>query len=81
MSNNKIDRNSPLLLRTNVLASLMWMSDLTFYCHDRVLEDRELETRIKQHMEKLQQHRSKTYGSIHDELESARENLEMVSAC
>ncbi|XP_073239430.1 leucine-rich repeat-containing protein 27-like isoform X2 [Porites lutea] len=44
----------------------------------KALEDRELETRIKQHMEKLQQHRSKTYGSIHDELESARENLEMA---
>ena len=58
----------------------MWMSGLTLYCHDRALEDRELETRIKQHMEKLQQHRSKTYGSIHDELESARENLEVVSA-
>jgi len=57
------------------------MSGLTFYCHDRALEDRELETRIKLHMEKLQEHRSKTYGSIHDELESARNNLEIVSAC
>jgi len=44
----------------------------------RALEDRELETRIKMHMEKLQDHRSKTYGSIQEELESARNNLQMA---
>lgn len=30
-------------------------------------------------MEKLKEHRGKTYGSIEEELESARKNLEMVS--
>ena len=45
----------------------------------RALEDRELEKRIKIHMEKLQDHRTKSYGSIQDELASARRNLEMAS--
>ena len=49
---------------------------LLFY---RALEDRELETRIKVHMEKLKEHRNKTYESVQEELESARKNLEMVS--
>ncbi|XP_068709488.1 leucine-rich repeat-containing protein 27-like isoform X3 [Montipora foliosa] len=44
----------------------------------RAIEDRELETRIKMHMEKLQDHRTKAYGSIQEELESARKNLEMA---
>ncbi|XP_029198184.1 leucine-rich repeat-containing protein 27-like [Acropora millepora] len=44
----------------------------------RALEDRELEKRIKIHMEKLQDHRTKSYGSIQDELASARRNLEMA---
>jgi len=44
----------------------------------RALEDRELETRIKVHMEKLKEHRSKTYESVQEELESARRNLEMA---
>ena len=30
-------------------------------------------------MEKIKEHRGKTYGSIEEELESARKNLEMVS--
>ncbi|KAL9983587.1 hypothetical protein ACROYT_G005782 [Oculina patagonica] len=44
----------------------------------RALGDRELETRIKVHMEKLKEHRNKTYGSIQEELESARRNLDMA---
>ncbi|XP_058954381.2 leucine-rich repeat-containing protein 27 isoform X2 [Pocillopora verrucosa] len=44
----------------------------------RTLEDRDLEKRIKVHMEKLKEHRGKTYGSIEEELESARKNLEMA---
>ena len=50
-----------------------------FNCCRRALEDRELETRIKMHMDKLQDHRTKTYGSIQEELESARKNLDMAS--
>lgn len=45
----------------------------------RALGDRELETRIKVHMEKLKEHRNKTYESVQEELESAKRNLEMVS--
>ncbi|XP_022792726.1 leucine-rich repeat-containing protein 27-like isoform X2 [Stylophora pistillata] len=44
----------------------------------RALGDRELEKRIKVHMEKLKAHRSKTYGSVEEELESAIRNLEMA---
>lgn len=50
-----------------------------FFLWHRTLEDRDLEKRIKVHMEKLKEHRGKTYGSIEEELESARKNLEMVS--
>lgn len=50
----------------------------SYFCH-RALGDRELETRIKVHMEKLKDHRNKTYGTIQEELESARKNLDMVS--
>ena len=50
-----------------------------FFLWHRALEDRDLEKRIKVHMEKLKEHRGKTYGSIEEELESARKNLEVVS--
>lgn len=45
----------------------------------RALNNRELEDRIKKHMEKIQVHRRKNYEDITEELESARRNLEMVS--
>ncbi|XP_048585417.1 leucine-rich repeat-containing protein 27 isoform X2 [Nematostella vectensis] len=44
----------------------------------RALLDRELEDRIRMHMDKIQDHRRKTYDNIQDELESARRNLEMA---
>jgi hypothetical protein len=43
------------------------------------LRDRELEDRIKTHMDKIQQHRNKAYDDIAGELASARRNLEQVS--
>lgn len=57
---------------------LLKQGDILFVSF-RALEDRELENRIKIHMEKLQDHRTKSYGSIQDELASARRNLEMAS--
>ena len=55
------------------------LSDAHFNCCHRAIEDRELENRIKMHMEKLQEHRTRTYGSLEEEMESARKNLEMAS--
>ncbi|KXJ16151.1 hypothetical protein AC249_AIPGENE4557 [Exaiptasia diaphana] len=44
----------------------------------RALRERDLEDRIRNHMEKIQVHRRKTYEDISEELESARRNLEQA---
>lgn len=42
------------------------------------MNDRELESRIKDHMKKVTEHRAKSFKNISDEVEEAKNNLEMV---